>query len=114
MVYFLGLVMGYFSGANYLVQQDIREDKFRYSNPVLGLLSSIGKVSSVLLMVVAFYFIMVSASSGILEGVYFILAGFVGMFFSGYFERFGLNPLFSILTMFVNLGLLYQVYSLTQ
>ncbi|MEZ9478143.1 hypothetical protein AB4172_23890 [Vibrio splendidus] len=114
MVYFLGLVMGYFSGVSHLIQQEIREEKFRYSNPMLGLFSTIGKASSISLMVAAFYFIMVSRDSGILEGIYFILASFVGMFFSGYFERFRLNPLISLLTIFVNLGLLFQVYSLTQ
>ena len=113
MVYLLGFLMGYFSGANYLAEQEIREEGCHYSNPIVGFFSSIGRLSSVLLITAAFYFIIVSTGSGILEGIYFVLASSVGMFMSGYWDRFGLNFMFGALTIFVNLGLLFQVYSLT-
>ncbi|MDN3617387.1 hypothetical protein ACFFUS_11640 [Vibrio gallaecicus] len=113
MIYFMGFLMGYFSGTNFLVQQEIQTEGYGYSNPIFGFLSSIGSLGGALLLTLALYFIGVGEESGVLEGIYFMLAAFVGMFMSGYYEIRRFNYLFSALTIFINISLVFKVYLLT-
>lgn len=114
MVYFLGVLMGYFIGTNAIIEKQAK--RFAgcgYANPIMGLLSSLGGLGGWFCILPAAYFVGSDYGNGLLEGFYFILAVLGGSFISGTLQISGINYLFSAFTIFINIALAIAVYSLT-
>lgn len=114
MVYFLGILMGYFIGTNSLVEKQAK--RFvgcHYSNKTAGLMSELGAFGGWFCVLPAAYFVSSDYGNGFLEGLYFVLAVFGGAFVSGLLQIPGVNYLFSALTIFINIGLVAAIYSIT-
>ena len=114
MVYILGTLMGYFMGTNYFVEkQTQRYVGAGYGNPIAGQLSKLGALGGWFCVFPAAYFVGSDYGSGLLEGFYFVLAFVGGVMISGSLQIPGLNYIFSALTVFLNIGLVFSVYSLS-
>ncbi|QPK03981.1 hypothetical protein LWM38_07065 [Vibrio kanaloae] len=114
MEYFLGALMGYFVGTNALVEKQAqRFVGCGYSNQTMGLLSRLGGLGGWFCIIPAAYFVGADYGNGFLEGFYFVLAVMGGAFASGMLQIPGVNYLLSAITLFVNIGLVFAVYSIT-
>jgi len=113
MVYLLGALMGYFVGTNYFVQKQAKSFiGCGFSNQTAGLLSSLGGFG-VFCIFCAAYFVGSDYGNGFLDGLFFVLVAYGGIFISGFLQIPGFNYLFSALTIFINIALAAAVYSLT-
>ena len=114
MVYLLAVLMGYFIGTNSMVEKQAKAlVGCGFSNPTMGMLSSLGGFGGWTCVLPAAYFVGSAWGNGFVEGFCFILAVFGGAFISGFFQVRGFDYLFSALTLFINIGLAIAVYSLT-
>lgn len=114
MVYFLGILMGYFIGTNSIVEKQAK--RFvgcAYANPIMGLFSSLGGFGGWFCILPAAYFVGSAYGNGFLEGFSFVLAVLGGSFISGTLQIRSLNYLFSAFTVFINIALAFAVYLLT-
>jgi hypothetical protein len=112
MIYFLGLLMGYFIGTNiYVEKQASRFVGGAYANPIISQLSRFGGLGGWFCAIPAACIVWADYGNGFLECVYFVLAYISGIMISGALQIPGLNRIFSPLTVFINIGLVFLVYS---
>ncbi len=105
--------MGYFASTNAFVEKRVRGFAgFEYPNQVMGILSSLGVLGGWLCLPAAYY-VSSRYDNGFLEGFYFMLAVIGGGAIPVVLKIPTLEYLLSSITLFVNIGLTFAVYSMT-
>ncbi|WP_157601273.1 hypothetical protein [Psychromonas ossibalaenae] len=94
MVYFIGLLMGYFIGTNLQTEQQVHtSEECAFPNQTFALLSSYGALGGWFCVVGVAYVIGLDYKSGFIEGLYFVIFVLAGALFSGLFKIPAITPL---------------------
>ncbi len=114
MVYFIGLLMGYFIGTNLQAEKQAHtSEEFAFSNQTFALLSSYGALGGWFCVVSVVYVIDLDYKSGFIEGLYFVTFVSAGAAVSGLFKIPAITQLLSAFTLFINIALASVAYSLS-